>query len=874
MAIRHSIVGTTSDTFQIGKGGSQVKNNSGVLEARNSGDTAYASIQVDSLITDQLTIEDNVISTTNTNANIELDPAGTGYVDLIGTGAIKLNTGTTGERPSNLQGLFRYNTSLNIIEWNTGSGWNQPDTGGGEANQNAYQVVAGDTGTATADNTTDTITIAGGAGTGITTTASDGPQALDLTLAQSTLTDTASAGADNLIFFDATDSNNPKRRSITNFISDNSLAVLGSITLGTDTTGNYMVDVSGTTNEIEVTHTPAEGSTATIGLPDEVIITTGLSVGGSAHEVWDATYDYVQVGGLGAVSSLSSAAAGQATYLTNNAYFDDTDNRWEYYATASDEATRMELVNGTLTFSTATAGTQDTAITWNTISSFNSDQTSTFHGNILASADSSHDIGTTGVRFANGYFDTVHGDGSNLTALTAANISSGNLGSGVLPYVNTDTANSDYKVVFANHTGTTAGNYALLQDSAATFTYNPSTDTLTAGTFSGTATTATNINTTDETTDTTTFVVFVNSATGSQVPHTNSNLTYNSNTGSLTIGGDLTVNGTTTTIDTATLQVEDPLISLARLNNTTDTVDIGLYGLYDTSGSQDLYAGLFRDATDNKWKLYVDSQAEPTTTVNTGATGHTVATLVANLEGNITVADTTDTTTFPVLVGNATGSEAPLTDGGLTYNASTANLSTTTFTGALSGNASTATALETSRTFSATGDVTATGQSFDGTGNVALPMVANFNNLTTDATGGASGDFLVFVDVSDSNLTQKVLVSDFLTNTGATDSLARRSAVGTAASTNIGAVLPSNAYVTRVVVDITTAYDNSSVMTVSAAGGVTALAVAADIDPQVIGTYVVDLPVSGTSTGQITADLTLSPTVGASTVFVEYRIIP
>ena len=102
----------------------------------------------------------------------------------------------------------------------------------------------------------------------------------------------------------------------------------------------------------------------------------------------------------------------------------------------------------------------------------------------------------------------------------------------------------------------------------------------------------------------------------------------------VTVTGNLTVNGTTTTVDTATLAVEDPLIALATGNNSADAVDIGIYGLYDTSGSQDLYAGLFREANDSgKWKLFKDNQAAPTTTVNTSGTGYAVGTLVANLEG-------------------------------------------------------------------------------------------------------------------------------------------------------------------------------------------------------------------------------------------------
>ena len=100
----------------------------------------------------------------------------------------------------------------------------------------------------------------------------------------------------------------------------------------------------------------------------------------------------------------------------------------------------------------------------------------------------------------------------------------------------------------------------------------------------------------------------------------------------VTISGNLTVSGDTTTVNTATLAVEDPLINLATGNNSSDAVDIGFYGLYDTSGSQDLYAGMFRDAGDGKFKLFKDNQAAPTTTVNTSGTGYAVATLVANLE--------------------------------------------------------------------------------------------------------------------------------------------------------------------------------------------------------------------------------------------------
>jgi hypothetical protein len=134
----------------------------------------------------------------------------------------------------------------------------------------------------------------------------------------------------------------------------------------------------------------------------------------------------------------------------------------------------------------------------------------------------------------------------------------------------------------------------------------------------------------------------------------------------VTVAGNLTVSGTTTTVNSTTLTVTDPLVFVGNDNNATDAVDIGLFGMYDTSGSLDLYSGIFRDASDGKWRLFKDSQVAPTTTVNTGATGYSIATLVANLEGGtisslasaITVANGgTGAATFTangVLFGNGT----------------------------------------------------------------------------------------------------------------------------------------------------------------------------------------------------------------------------
>jgi len=45
-------------------------------------------------------------------------------------------------------------------------------------------------------------------------------------------------------------------------------------------------------------------------------------------------------------------------------------------------------------------------------------------GHVLPGTDSAYNIGSNGVRFANGYFDTLYGDGSNLTGITQTTINS------------------------------------------------------------------------------------------------------------------------------------------------------------------------------------------------------------------------------------------------------------------------------------------------------------------------------------------------------------------------------------------------------------------------------------------------------------------
>ena len=63
--------------------------------------------------------------------------------------------------------------------------------------------------------------------------------------------------------------------TITTTIQPNSVA------LGTDTTGNYIATIAGTSGEVTVSGSGSETAAVTIGLPDDVTITNDLTVGGN-----------------------------------------------------------------------------------------------------------------------------------------------------------------------------------------------------------------------------------------------------------------------------------------------------------------------------------------------------------------------------------------------------------------------------------------------------------------------------------------------------------------------------------------------------------------------------------------------------------------
>ena len=168
---------------------------------------------------------------------------------------------------------------------------------------------------------------------------------------------------------------------------------------------------------------------------------------------------------------------------------------------------------------------------------------------------------------------------------------------------------------------------------------------------------------------------------------TTANVTFNSltTTDGLIVGGNLQVTGTTTTVNSTSLEITDNMIYMnagESAGSPTQSIDVGWAANINDNGSY-THVGMFRDATDDRFKVYGAYTPEPDAAVEIN-TGHASFAL--------------------------------------------ADFQADTFYGALSGNASTATALQTARTIG--------GVSFNGTSNINLPGVNTTGNQNT--TGSAA----------------------------------------------------------------------------------------------------------------------------------------
>jgi len=202
-----------------------------------------------------------------------------------------------------------------------------------------------------------------------------------------------------------------------------------------------------------------------------------------------------------------------------------------------------------------------------------------------------------------------------------------------------------------------------------------------------------------------------------------------SSAGLVTIPGDLTVSGTTTTIDTTTLTVKDKNIEIAKGNGNDAAVDGAGITIDSTEGDK---TWNWVDSTD-AWTSseHIDLASGKVLKVAgtqvLSATNFTGTSAVATA---VTVADESSDTSCNVLFATAaTGNLAPKSGTNLTFNSDTGALTATSFVGALTGNV--------------TGN--ASGSSGSCTGNAATATEAT--NVTVSANNSTDETvYPVFVD--------------------------------------------------------------------------------------------------------------------------------
>ena len=257
----------------------------------------------------------------------------------------------------------------------------------------------------------------------------------------------------------------------------------------------------------------------------------------------------------------------------------------------------------------------------------------------------------------------------------------------------------------------------------------------------------------------------------------------------IVIAGNLQVSGTTTTVESNTVEIGDHNILLDADNTTSAVVDGA--GITIEGGSGD-DAAMVWDASSqgfrfklgsNLTRVYGSFQGDLVGSATSAATAST-----ANVATNITTVanNSNNETVYPTFVDGATGQQSLETDTALHYNPSSNVLTVGSvsgnLTGAVTGNASTATALATSRNLQV--DLTSTSaQSFNGSANATsigvsgvLPTANTAAKVTSIVAGagidvsGATGDVTVTAETATkSNAGIVELASSSETQTG-TDS--------------------------------------------------------------------------------------------------------
>lgn len=415
-----------------------------------------------------------------------------------------------------------------------------------------------------------------------------------------------------------------------------------SVELGTDTTGNYVSDVTAGTG-VTVTHTPGEGSSPTVAIGQSVgtsssvqfaqVATPSVALPGSTSGT--ITVQPAAIAGTNTITLPATTGTvvttGDSGTVTSTMIADGTIVNSDINSSAGIDKTK---ISGTAITAADTGTVTSTMIADGTIVNADINASAAIDKTkISGTAITAGDTGTvTSTMIADG---TIVNDDINASAAIAlSKLASGTAGqvvianaSGVPTYT---TLSGDVTVDSSGVASIAANSVALGTDTTGNYV---------ASLVAGTGVTLSN-NSGEGATPTVAIAQDVS---------TSASLTFAqvTTTGNLIVGGNLNVSGSVTTVNQTSLAIDDPLIYMNSGSTVTDP-DLGFAGNYNDGTYR--HAGLFSDASDSHtFKFFKGLTVEPTAPINTAHGSYTPADVSAN-----TFISTVTTGTAPLSVSSST----------------------------------------------------------------------------------------------------------------------------------------------------------------------------------------------------------------------------